>query len=92
MLGRDPTDQEMRDFTYRMNQLAARNPSISKTITSYKNGEAVSQNTHTNPGFTAADMAQKAYDTAQSNPDYAEYQSATTYFNAALSALGPIGG
>lgn len=92
MLGRDPNDQELRDFTYRMGQLAARNPSVSKTITQYKNGEAVSQSTHTDPGFTAADMAESAYESAQNDPDYAEYRSATTYFNAALSALGPIGG
>lgn len=92
MLGRDPSDQETRDFTYRMNKLAARNPSISKTVTSYKAGEATGSSTHTDPGFTNADMAKEAYDTAQADPDYAEYQSATTYFNATLSALGPIGG
>lgn len=92
MLGRDPSDQELRDYTYRMNQMAAANPSISKTITRYKNGEAVSSSTHSDPGFTAADMAQSAYDSAQSNPEYGAFQAATTYYNAALSALGPIGG
>lgn len=92
MLGRDPSDQEMRDFTYRMNQLAARNPAISKTITQYKNGEAVSSSTHTDPGFTGADMAQEAYDSAQNDPEYAEYRGASLYFNALMSALGPIGG
>lgn len=92
MLGRDPSDQETRDFTYRMNQMAASNPSISKAITRYKNGDAVSQTTRTDPGFTAADMAHEAYDDAQNDPGYGEYQAASTYFNAALSALGPIGG
>ncbi|MGZ4574080.1 MAG: hypothetical protein ACXVXY_03655 [Mycobacteriaceae bacterium] len=92
MLGRDPSDQELRDYTYRMNQMAAANPSISKTITRYKNGEAVGSSTHTDTGFTASDMAQNAYDNAQSNPEYGAYQAASTYFNAALSALGPIGG
>lgn len=92
MLGRDPDDQELRDFTYRMNQLAARNPSVSKTITKYKNGEATSSSTHTKPGFTSADMAMEAYDSAQADPDYAEYQAASTYFNALQTALGPIGG
>lgn len=91
MLGRDPSDQEVRDFTYKMNQLAAANPAISKTITQYKNGEAVSSSTKTSGGFTSADAAQAAYEEAQSNPEYAEYQSATTYFNAAMSALGAIG-
>lgn len=92
LLGRDPSDQELRDFTYRMNRLAAENPAISKTITRYKNGEAVSSRTHTDPGFTTADMAQSAYDTAQNQPDYAEYRGASYLFNAVMSALGPIGG
>lgn len=91
MLGRDPSDQEVRDFTYRMNQLAAKNPSISKTVTRYKNGEAVSSNTTTDPGFTGEDALQKAYKRAQNDPEYAEYQAATTYFEAAMGALGAIG-
>jgi hypothetical protein len=93
MLGRDPSDQEVRDFSYRMGNLAARNPSISKTIQQYKDGQVVSTTTkQTDAGFTAADMAQEAYEKAQRDPDYAEYQAATTYFNAAVSALGAIGG
>lgn len=92
MLGRDPSDQETRDFTYRMNQLAAENPSISRTVTRYKNGEAVSSSTHTDPGFTSADVAQEAYDTAQDDPEYAEFRGASYLFNAAMSALGPLGG
>lgn len=92
MLGRDPTDQELRDYTYRMNQLAAQNPSISKTIARYKNGEVVSEDTQTTGGFNAGDMAHAAYTNGQNDPQYAEYQSATTYFNAALSAIGAIGG
>lgn len=92
LLGRDPSDQETRDFVYRMNALAASNPTISKTVTRYKNGEAVASTTHTDPGLTSADVAQEAYQQAQNDPNYAEYQAAATYFNAAMSALGPIGG
>lgn len=92
MLGRDPSDQELRNFTYKMSQAAARNPSVTKTISHYKDGYLTGSNSHTSGGFTMDDAMEKAYDRAQNNPDYAEYQSATTYFNAALSALGPIGG
>lgn len=92
MLGRDPSDQETRDFTYKMGRLAASNPTISKTVTQYKNGDAVSATTHSKPGFTAADMAHEAYDAAQAEPDYAEYRAAGYLFNALQSALGPIGG
>lgn len=91
MLGRDPNDQEIRQFSYKLNNLAAANPSITKTIYKYKNGEVVSQNENTTGGYGAEDIAQEAYQRAQSDPEYAEYQAATTYFNAALSALGPIG-
>ena len=91
MLGHDPSDQEVRDFTYRMNQLAAANPSISKTIAKYKAGDVTSSSTTTEGGFSGADVAQAAYQKAQSDPDYAEFQSATTYYNAALSAMGAIG-
>lgn len=92
MLGRDPSDEELRDFTYRMNSLAARNPSITKTIQRYKNGQIASTSSHTSAGFGANDVAEEAYQNAQADPEYAEYQAATTYFNALASALGPIGG
>lgn len=92
MLGRDPSDQELRDFTYRMNSLASSDPSITKTIEKYKNGQVASTTNHTNAGFDSNDIAQQAYNKAQSDPDHAEFQAATTYYNAALSALGPIGG
>lgn len=92
LLGRDPSDQEVRDFTYRMGRMAASNPSISKTVSQYKNGEVANVSTHTNPGFTEADLAQQAYDQAQNDPGYAEYRGASYLFNAAMSALGPIGG
>ena len=91
MLGHDPSDQEVRDFTYRMNQLAAANPSISKTIAKYKAGDVTSSSTTTEGGFSGADVAQAAYQKAQGDPDYAEFQAGTTYYNAALSALGAIG-
>lgn len=92
MLGRDPSDEEVRDFTYRMNQLAAQNPAISETITKYKNGDAISSNTKSvDAGFSGGDVQEAAYNDAVNDPQYAEYQSATTYYNAALSALGAIG-
>lgn len=92
MLGRDPSDQEVRDFAFRMNQLAAENPAITKTIGKFKDGELVSTTTkQVDSGFTERDLQREAYETAQNDPIYAEYQAATTYFNAAQQALGAIG-
>ena len=91
LLGRDPTDRETRDFAYRMNSLAAKNPTISKSVTHYDQNGDPTTNTSTKGGFSAQDMAQSAYEQAQQDPNYAEYQSATTYYNAALQALSAIG-
>lgn len=91
-LGRDPSDQEVRDFTYRMQSLAAKNPSISTTTqTTDANGNSTS-NTTSKQGFTGDDLAKAAMEDAQADPDWAEHQAATTYFNAAIQSLGAIGG
>ena len=90
-LGRDPSDDEVRDFTFRMNQAAARNPSITETIQRYKAGEIVEADSTTTGGWTGADVARAAEQEAQADPDWAEYQASTTFYNAALGALGAIG-
>ena len=92
MLGRDPSDQEVRDFTHRMNTLAARNPAISKTISTYKDGRLTNSTTReVESGFTADDMAMNSYESAQADPEYGAFQAATTYYNSAIQALGAIG-
>lgn len=92
MLGRDPSDQEVRDFTHRMNSLAARNPAISKTISTYKDGRLTnSTTTEVDSGFTPDDMVKDSYDAAQADPEYGAYQAASTYFNATMQAIGAIG-
>jgi hypothetical protein len=92
MLGRDPSDEEVRDFVGRMNHLAAKNPTITRSTTSGIGTEHQSTTSHTKSGFNSSDILENAYRDAQSDDDYAEYQSATTYFNTALSALAAIGG
>jgi hypothetical protein len=91
MLGRDPNDEEIKDYLHRMNSMAARNPSITRTIQRYKNGEVVSTRSENDPGFTADDMTQDAYEDIQRDDEYGEYQAATLYFNAAQQALGALG-
>jgi hypothetical protein len=92
MLGRDPTEEETRDFVGRMNHLAAANPTISTSTTSGIGTAHQNTTSKTKGGFNANDILENAYQDAQANSDYAEYQSATTYYNSALSALGAIGG
>lgn len=92
MLGRDPSDDEVRDFVGRMNFLASKNPTITRSTTSGIGTAHQNTSSHTKSGFDSNDILENAYSDAQSNPDYAEFQSASTYYNAALSALGAIGG
>lgn len=92
MLGRDPSDEEVRDFVGRMNHLAAKNPTITKSTTSGIGTAHQNTSSHTKSGFNSNDILENAYKDAQADDDYAEYQSASTYFNATLSALGAIGG
>lgn len=91
LLGRDPSDDEVKDYLHRMNSLAAANPSITQTVQRFKNGEVVSTNQHTDPGFTAQDMQMAAYKSAQADDEYGETQAATTYWNATMQALGALG-
>ena len=91
LLGRDPSDDEVKDYLHRMNSLAAANPSITRTVQKFKNGEVVSTTNTTSGGFDAADMQMAAYEQAQGDDEYAETQAATTYFNALQSALGALG-
>lgn len=92
MLGRDPSEEEVRDFVGRMNHLAAKNPTITTSTTSGIGSASQSTTSRTRGGFNANDVLENAYKDAQADDEFAEYQSATTYFNAALSALGAIGG
>lgn len=98
-LGRDPTQQEVRDFAYRMNNLAAANPGQVTTTTTAHNG--VTSETRTiDPGFSGVstspfvvdqELAQQAILQAKQDPNYGAYQAASTYFNAAVGALNAVG-
>lgn len=92
MLGRDPSEEEVKDFIGRMNHLAAKNPTITTSTTTGVGTASQNTSSKTRGGFNANDILENAYRDAQADEEYAEYQSATTYFNAALSALGAIGG
>lgn len=92
MLGRDPSDSEVRDFVGRMNHLAAANPTVTTSTTSGIGTGNQTSTSHTKAGFDSNDILQNAYQQAQGDSNYAEYQASSTYFNAALSALGAIGG
>lgn len=91
-LGRDATDAEVNTFfnTIRGEQKA--NPDTTTTTSHQgKDGKNVVTSSH-EPGFGQDDINQLLLSKAQNDPEYASYQGATTYFQAALQALQPIGG
>jgi hypothetical protein len=93
MLGRDPSDQEVRDFLSMANSDAAKDPSktVSTTHTDTESGQS-NTTSHTTGGYTSADAARSAYDQTHDTAEYADYQAAGPLFNTLLSALGEVAG
>lgn len=93
-LGRDPTQGEYEDFLSVLNAAEHENPDVQRTTTTYKldpvtQGPYVAhQRTATTEGIGAEGLAQVAYQKAQQDPKWAEWQAMGTYFPALLSALG----
>lgn len=78
-LGRDATPGEV----------AGVSPTVTTTEhrSAKASGSTVNESTSRTDG---ANVQQELIDQAQQNPHYAEYQAATTYMNALMSALGEI--
>lgn len=88
-LGRALTADELARITGVVNKEAAKNPTISRTVTRYK-GANTSSSTTTKGGI---DEAQVIKSQVAQGDEYSAYQTATTYFDAMMSALrGPAGG
>lgn len=91
--GRDPSDDEISEFLSAANADAAANPTMStRTTTINEAGQTSVAEDVTKGGYTAEDAQKAAYDDMKDDTEYAEYQSATTYFNALVSALGEAAG
>jgi hypothetical protein len=94
-LGREATAAEVRQFRGALNSKARKDPSTSTsrnvTTTNYVKGESTGSNTTStstsDPGFSGADQVQFAEDEARAEDGWAEYQAATTYYDAFLSAI-----
>ena len=89
LLGRALTAAELASVTKFTNTEALKTPQISKTITN--NSGTTSTSSTTSSG--GIDEGQLIKSQIEQNPEYANYQKATTYFDSMLSALrGPVGG
>lgn len=83
-LGRAPTDDEVRTFTSTLHAAERANPLAVSTTTTYQDGEAVSSSSTRSGGV---DGGQVLSDEVMELPEYGAVQSATTYFDALVSAL-----
>lgn len=85
-LGRDANDEEAKAFTAALNAQETANPNVTKT---HYNADGTSSSSVTTGGTNAGELARES---AMADPNYAEYQAASTVYNAFISALGtPVG-
>jgi hypothetical protein len=86
LLGRDPSEGELAAYRHGVSETARANPVKTTTTTSYEDGQAVSQQAVSTGGF---DKQQAEMDAARAaSPEVAEFQAASTYYNALVQALG----
>lgn len=91
-IGRGPTEAELHRFLSKARDIAADNPSVTRTTTTQNSdGTSSSQSSSTTGGTTEADYALAAQNMA-ATPEAAAYQTAGKYMNALIAALdGPVG-
>lgn len=84
MLGRYANDEELAAFTATLNQAERDNPVVTRTSTTFADGEATGSKSSSSGGV---DGGQVLEDTAMGTPDYGAYQAASTYMNALTAAI-----
>lgn len=87
-LGRKASHEEIREFAYRANQIAAENPdevTTNQTVDA-ATGSSASATTRKS-GFNQNDAERMAQEELEDTPEAGAYQAATTYYNAMLGAL-----
>lgn len=88
-LGRNPTQAEINTFFNTIHEKQLADPG-STTTTRDAAGNVTAQ--VSTAGYTSDDANQYLQSQIQNDPEFAKFQGGTTYFNAAMSALGAIGG
>lgn len=87
-LGREASHEEIREFAYRANQIAAENPDEVTTTQTVDaaTGDSKSHTSRTS-GFNSNDAERMAQEELEDTPEAGAYQAATTYYNAMIGAL-----
>jgi len=96
-LGRAPTPKEIAQYKATLNAAEKANPQVTTTksqlIPDAATGSVTigNQSSTTTGGLSSAAEQAMVQNQAQASPEYAKYQSATTYFNSLLNLLGKSG-
>jgi len=87
-LGRAPTAAEVAQYKSTINAQENANPALTTTTQTFDDqGNAVSQSSKETGGFDASAQQQLVQDQAAKSPEFAKYQSGTTYWNAMMQML-----
>lgn len=87
-LGRAPTAKEVAQYKSTINAQENANPTLTTTTQTLNDqGEATAQSSKTTGGFDAAAQQQLVQDQASGTPEFAKYQSGTTYWNALMQMM-----
>lgn len=85
-MGRDPTDAEYRTMLSSLHGAESKSPTVTATTTKYDNaGNPLPDSTSTTSG--GVDPSAFVQQAAQADPEAAQYQAGTFYFNTLMKAL-----
>jgi hypothetical protein len=91
LVGRDPDANELDRYASMMTGYAQKHPTVTKQKqTTDVHGNTTSSST-TSGGYTQAGLQDMLGQEAKADPEYGAFQSATTYMNAMISAMGGLG-
>lgn len=87
-LGRRPTGREADDFQAALNEAQRKNPATVTTTTNYDaEGYKTGSSATRSGGFDAGAFAESYAREGDNEKEYAQYQAATTYFDALMAAI-----
>lgn len=89
LLGRSPNAEELAQFRLSINSFEEANPAMATTTETLNDmGEVVATDTKTSGGVSDAARQLMIADEAKKGPEYAKFQSGTTYWNALVQMMG----
>ena len=86
LLGRNPTAGEKATYQHGLNQVAAKNPTVTNSVDTFKNGVNTGTVNTVTGGYD--EKAAAIEQASSASPEVAANQAATTYYDGLLRAIG----